>query len=384
MTYATTYHIGHDTPAQRAKATQVAPTVKRVRRMDAKNKRCGGSPKGQTTVRTDCHVADGFLRTAFLPKLAETETVQACRKNKKTEHDFYQSLSRLAGYYGIETMRSKDYGYPYNIALALWYTKAQLKDKVRDWEEIRLIKDSSKTYFMSEERYDTSSTLFYIPVVPLYRMLRNPKRKHTARLLLSVCSYLYHIADVPYYRQEDSYLYWQYDMIKEWITSDDETEESAMYLSELEQAEWIGEHMEQKLFNRANLLFFKERLNGFTCRDTLDLDAMNMAMEAFALYEQYPERTIFANARPNGQVDEDETDGMVTMDRYVSFCADGKGWLNENLLQCINTELQEYTLMEEPALIRCFDGSEITDNTLCFENRLFALMEELIYILNNF
>lgn len=50
----------------------------------------------------------------------------------------------------------------------------------------------------------------------------------------------------------------------------------------------------------------------------------------------------------------------------------------------MNTELQEYGQMEEPTIVKRFDGSDITANTLEFENRVFALIEELIYILNNF
>jgi hypothetical protein len=40
--------------------------------------------------------------------------------------------------------------------------------------------------------------------------------------------------------------------------------------------------------------------------------------------------------------------------------------------------------MEEPIIIKKFDGSTISDKNLDFENRIFPLIEELIYILNNF
>jgi len=383
MTYATTYHIGYDTHTQRAKAKTVAPPVERIYQLDESPKGRRRNTKGQTAVCTDNHVANGFLRTSFLPKLNETETVQACRKSAKTERDFYKSLSRLAGHYCIEPMPTQSYGYPYNIALALWDTQEQLSKKVRDWEEIKLLQDSRKTYLTSEERYNTGSTLFYIPVVPLYRMLRDPKRKHTAQLLLSVCTYLYHVVDIPYYRQENSFLYWQYEMLKEWVVSDEYTDEMSSYLSEFEQAEWIGDRMEQKIFHRANLTFFKERLTRFKSTDALDLDCLTLAQEAFELYQQYPNENVFRNARPNGEAEEDDMEYVVTMDKYVSFCADGKGWLNENLEQCVNTDLQEYGQMEEPVILKCFDGSDITGNNLDFENRLFTLMEELAYLLSN-
>jgi hypothetical protein len=282
-------------------------------------------------------------------------------------------------------MPTQSYGYPYNIAVELWHAEEQLKNKIRNWEEIRLVQDGRKTYLTSGERYNTGCALFYIPVVPLYRLLKSRKSKQVAQLLLSVCSYLYHVADIPYYRQENSFLYWQYEMLKEWVLSDEYTDETDSYLNEMAQAEWIGDFMEQKIINRTNLTVFKERIVQFKSRDTLEHHCWKLACEAFDLYEKYPDNTVFGNARPNGETaEEDDMENVVTMDKYISFYAGGKGWLNENLEQCVNTELQEYGQIQEPVIIKRFDGSDITNHNLEFENRLFTLMDELIYLLNSF
>ncbi|WP_026713763.1 hypothetical protein [Flavobacterium daejeonense] len=384
MTYATTYHSEYDTHTQSLKTKAITSAVKRVRKLDATNQGCKRNSQGQTAVCTNSDFADGFLRTSFLPVLAETKMTQPCKKDIKMERDFYQSLSQLAEHYQIKPTQTQIYNYPYNIALALWDTKKQLKSKIRDWEEIKLIQDNRKTFFTSEERYNTNATLYYIPIVPLYRLLKNRKRKHNAQLLLSVCCYLYHGVNIPYYRQENSFLHWQYDMLKEYLTNDDEDEDTSIYQSEFDQAEWIGDRMEQKIFNPANLTYFKERLNRFQCKGIFDFDCLKLAKDAYALLEQYPNENVFRNARPNEEADEDETENILTMDYYVSFYADGKGWLHENLIQCVNNELQEYGEIEEPCVLKRFDGSDTTENNLDFENRLFALIEELIYILNNF
>lgn len=384
MTYATTYRIGNIPNASRTQAKAIAPSVERVCKLDATTERRKRNPKGQTAVRTSSHVANGFLRTSFLPRLNETETVQACRDNAKMERDFYSSLSQLAEHYGIIPKSTQSYGYPYNIALALKDTEEQLKLKITDWEEIRLIQDSKKVFFTSEERYNTGATLYYIPVIPLFRWLKDPKRKHTAQLFLSVCSYLYHIADIPYYRQESSYLYWMYEMHKDWVTEDDYGEDTEAYLSEFAQAEWIGDRMEQKIYNEANLRLFKERLNRFKSKDKIDADCFKVAQEAYAIYQQYPNTNVFRNARPNGEANEEDMENIISMEKYVSFCADGTGWLMDNVVESVNSELQEYGQMEEPIIIKRFDGSDITANTLDFENRLLPMINELTYILNNF
>lgn len=383
MTYETTYRIGNIPNAPRTQAKAIAPTVKRVRRLDAATEGRKRNPKGQKAVRTRSHAAHGFLRTCFLPRLEETETVQACRDNGEMERDFYKSLSQLAEHYGITPKPTQSLDYPYNIAMALVDTEEQLKLKVNDWEEIRLIQDSKKTFFTSEERYNTGATLYYIPVVPLFLWLKDPKRKHTAQLILSVCSYLYHIADIPYYRQESGYLYWMYEMHKDWVTEDDCGEDTETYLGEFLQAEWIGDRMEQKMHNQDNLKWFKARLNRFKPKDKIEADCLKVAREAYAIYEQYPNATVFRNARPNGEANEYDMENIISMEKYVSFCADGTGWLMDNLIDSVNNELQEYGQMEEPIIIKRFDESDITANILDFEKRLFPMIIELAYILNN-
>ncbi len=113
MNYATQQNIGNNPYTRTAKATEVAPTVGRVRTMDAKTKRRRPSTKRQTEIRTDSNATNGFLKCTFLPKLKTAQSVQAC---KKSERDFYQSLSKLAEHYSIEPMPN-----PTGLRLSLQY-----------------------------------------------------------------------------------------------------------------------------------------------------------------------------------------------------------------------------------------------------------------------
>ena len=381
MNYATQHHIGNYQHTRTETTTAIAPTVGRVRQLATKTKGRKPSAERQAEIRTNSNATNGILKCTFLPKLKTAPSVQTCQK---TERDFYKSLSKLAGHYGIQPMQSRQNGYPNKIALALDETEEQLRKKYCDWEELHLIQDSKKTYFVSEERYSTGATLYYIPVVPLYRLSKNPTRKQAVQLLQSVFAYLYHIADVPYYRQENSCLYWMYEMVTEWIVSDDENEDTTTYLSEIRQSEQIGERMEQKIYNKHNLTRFALRLNSYKIKDSFDQDCYKLASEAFVLYEQFPTATINRNALPNGEASEEDMENSIGMEKYVSFCADAKGILFQTLFDSLNTELQEYGQMEEPTIVKRFDGSDITANTLEFENRVFALIEELIYLLINF
>ena len=394
MKYATKNNLGKSKNTRKTKAKTTASTVGRICRLDEAGQKRFGNSERPTEISSDKSITNGFLKCTFLPKLkkndfqksisSEKSLIQIQRKNAKTEKDFYQSLSQLAVHYRLNTMTTRHLGYPYNIALALDDIQKQLKNKVRDWEEIRLIEEKGKTYFVSEERYNTGAILYYIPIVPLYQLSKNPKRKQAVQLLQSVYSYLYHIAKVPYYRKQDSYLFWMYEMASEWITSDDENDETPIYFSEIKQAEQIGDFMEQKIYNQNNLTRFKDHLKSFKAKDSFDNDCFMLARKIFSLYQQYPNATIYQNLQSNTETEEYESDTVVSMDKYVSFCSEAKGLLFQTLFEAVNSDLQEYATMQEPRVIKKFDGRNITNNNLDFENRLFPLIEELIYILNNF
>lgn len=66
------------------------------------------------------------------------------------------------------------------------------------------------------------------------------------------------------------------------------------------------------------------------------------------------------------------------------FVLKPKGMLFQTLFESINTEFQECTEMQEPSIIKKFDGRNVSNNNLDFENCLFPLIDELIYILNSF
>ena len=375
MNYATQHYIGNNQNTRTETPTSITPTVGRVLQLDAKTKGCKPSAERQAEVRTDSNATNGILKCTFLPKLKTAKSVQACQK---TERDFHKSLSKLAEHHSIEPMQTQDFEFPYNIVLSMWDMETKVKRTNINWEGFKLIQDSKKTYFTSEERYNTGTTLYYIPVVPLFQILKDQKRKKTAQLLLSVCSYLYHIAQIPYYRQEESYLYWLYEMMNDWVEQDEETAETETNKRELRNAEYIGDKVEQKLFNLINLKVFEKRLNRFKSVDTFDSECWKIARNAFALYTEYPSENVFRNATlPEKDPYDNDENEIIGMEKYISFIADTKGWLYESLSDTINNEFNEYGAMEEPTISKQFDGSEIPTANLDFENRLFDLLNDL-------
>ncbi|MGB4447517.1 MAG: hypothetical protein WBI92_05700 [Cloacibacterium sp.] len=335
-----------------------------------------------TEIHTDSNASNGFLKCCFLPKQEEIPTVQDGKERLKTERDFYQSLSNFARQYNIETMQTKDFGFPYNIALGMWDLEKKVEQVNEDWNSFKLIRNNRKILFVKEERYYTGTSLYYIPIVPLFQMLKDPRHKQNAQLLLSVCSYLYHIADVPYYRQQNSYLYWIYEMHEDWIEQGDEAEEDMQeFRREFKISKTIGDKIEKKLFNRKNLEMFEKRLTHFKSHTDFDQDCYKVASDAFALYTKYPETSIFRNQPTPEQDPYNDDNKAIGMDMYISFVADTKGCLYDNIEESINAEFNEYGSIEEPTVYTPINGTELSKADFDFENRFFTLMEDLYKIL---
>ena len=379
---ATKNNIGKNQSSRRKRTTTTALAIGRLRKVASKTQNSERNTERPTEIRTDSNASNGFLKCRFLPKQEETPTVQDCKERLKIERDFYQSLSNFARQYNIEPMQTKDFGFPYNIALAMWDLEKKVEQVNEDWNSFKLIRNNRKILFVKEERYYTGTSLYYVPIVPLFQMLKDPKHKQNAQLLLSVCSYLYHIADVPYYRQQNSYLYWIYEMHEDWIEQGDEAEEDMQeFRREFKISKTIGEKIEKKLFNRKNLELFEKRLNHFKSRTDFDHDCYKVASDAFALYTKYPETSIFRNQPTPEQDPYNDDNKAIGMDMYISFVADTKGCLYDNIEESINAEFNEYGSIEEPTIYTPINGTELSKADFNFENRFFTLMEDLYKIL---
>lgn len=377
-------HIRNHKLAKKETTTTITQSVRRVYELDAKTKGCKRKSKGQTKISANANVTHGFLNSTFLPKLERITPFKECKKTLKAEEDFYKSLSKLAKEYDIVLMESRKFEYPYNIALALWDIESKLKS-ITESKQWHLVQKNSKIYLAEEEYFGMNTTLYYIPVIPIYLMLKDDKRRKSANLLISVCSYLYKVLDVPYYRQEGNYLYSMVEMQKEWLEQDDEIEETQNYLTMIAQAEFIGDYMEKRISNLMSLQAFEQRLKGFKMCDVFDQECKIVALEAFEIFKSYPNDTIFRN-RPNHRntSEDDYNDGVIRMDMYISFIADTDGCLYDEILYNINSEFNESGAMEEPTIYNPIDGGTLKENNFDFENRVFTMLNNLCGLLHEY
>ncbi|MCV9926255.1 hypothetical protein OIU83_01215 [Flavobacterium sp. LS1R49] len=355
-------------------------TIQTVRHMGRKHQplaRCAGTQKQQASLSSFGTLADGFLKHQFLPLFEQgKETPNA----DQAEKGFFDSLNILTGVYGFEQLEVACKPYPYNILLAHQYAQRQLKKSGQDIE-LAIMQDVDGTVKLATTHsYNTGTTLYYIPVLPLYHLLQDKKQKQTAELLLSVFSYLYHIAGIPYYRESHTYLFYQYECMEEWIIDDLESDENHE-TSEFNQASYYGDVMLRKIYNPYHLNVFKQRIATYKPKSSFGRDCLDVVQKAFALLTEYPNASIFRNTLNQ---ERDEEDNIIHAEQYISFIADSDGLLYENIARVVNDEFNECGEIEEPTIQQIYDNQNSpSKEALDFEYRIFPLINELCSLLNH-
>jgi hypothetical protein len=370
--------------ARKQKEKAAAPKRRAIPAAIKQKEGCSRGAKGQAAICSAGDAANGFLKMRFLPHIVGQPVTAA----PNDEKNFYRSLALLCGHYGIAPMETRSLGYPYNKAVALWEVEGMLRARQEDVQVLENRDGSGNLLLQAEETYNTGSTLYYIPTVPLYRLLQDRRTKRAAQLLLSTCAYLYHVAGIPYYTDDNSYLCWQYDMIREWFENDPTDWELESYnsnCSQLNTAKHIGAVMQRRLWNPCHLNRFEDLAAQFIPLDSFGCDCLSIAEKALQLWRDHPQGHVYRHA--DSQIlqsdDDDEyNEDCITMDKYIGFCAETQGWLYNTLSECLNNEFNECRDIQQPVLTRIFDGREQDAGSLDFECRLFDLIDDLCYLLN--
>jgi len=372
------------TAAQKQKAKAAASKRRAFPAATQSPTGCRRSAERQAAIRSEGTAAYGFLRCAFLPHW--TGKAQSST-DPSEEHDFYASYTLLCSHYNLSPMETRSLGYPYGKAVALWAVEGLLKGRKEIIEITEVRTASQKLCLQAKETYNTGNTLYYIPLMPLHALLQDYKTKRAAQLLLAACCYLYQVAGIPCYTDEDSYLFWQYGMIREWVEDDPEGWEQDSYnanRSQLNAAEHIGNLMLRRMRNSQNLNRLAVAVREFAPLDRFGCDCLAVAEKVLRLWQDYPQGHLYCHAdREVMHGDDDNNEGeCIMMDKYIGFCAATEGWLYHTLAECVNNEFNECSDIQQPVLTRTFDGRAQDADSLDFDCRLFGLIDELCYILN--
>ncbi|RYZ51587.1 MAG: hypothetical protein EOP49_11340 [Sphingobacteriales bacterium] len=341
--------------------------------------RCTGSAGEQTAFGAEGMPADGFLKQRFLPLYKPAQDVPA---QEVAEQGFFDSLQMLSAYHRIKLANVTNQPYPYNITLAHREALRQLNARNQK-VALSIIADEDAVYLQTKQVFDTNNTLYFIHIMPLFRLLQDRSQRPFAELLLSVCSYFYRTAGIPYYRHEQAALSYYYDMLAEWILDDldnlDE-EERQSQLGDLNRAAYCGDVIGRQIHHPYQLQQFERRLDNFKPKSKLQEEGLQIAREVFELSIIYPDTNVFRHVPDDA---DDNEDYVIRAEQYIGFVHDNDGWIYDQISDMLNNEFNEAGEMLEPTVIQTFKpGEPATEDSLDFEHLIFPLINRLCYLFN--
>lgn len=332
--------------------------------------------------------APRISRPAFLTRTHPPKTARfspELRAFKKVERDFKTSLSHLCRLYSIGEPKVEGI-FPVNIERAFRQVSHILHRDHKDLQ-LKIMRDGSgKVTLATRKVFDTRMTLYYLPLCPLWELMKRKDKKTETALLLSILAYLFQIGGIPHFAQTCSYFDGIYEMVAEWESAQEQEEEEkndagfiAAHFSMMYEA---GNILLSKMNDPVNLKRFKGRVYRFRPKDQQGEALSSCAKNALKLYHAFPLRSVTDNM---GLPDtESEQDSFIRCEQYLSFYWSNSDCIIDSAMDYINAELNGMCEMEEPVSFQYFDAPQAKEiHDFAFEEQFFALLNEITDILND-
>jgi hypothetical protein len=360
---------------------QTSPSPAAIHRKNAGTSRRRRTDARKTAAGSPCVHPVGFLKHRIEPFI--TQRHRQLQHQQKVEASFRQSVKTLCNLYGFPMPNMENDGYPANLANAFTVLESELAAATEPVKLMVVQADNGKVHLTTYQALELGWTLYYIPVQPLWELMRNKQRPDITRLLLSVFSYLLK-AGVPCYADGHSYLYDQYQMVEEWML--DAEYEQEYYKTQLEQAakaKAAGDILLTRLKLDCHLTQFPYRLRNLNSTDPSDTEIARIATGFYELWQTYPHRSVFDSVESRvTELEEEEDEYEYTGQLYqqVSFIWSEFDDFDKQMIDNVNVTLQECSRFIEPVTFQHFDRPQdkVTLN-LHFEKTLFDLINDLIY-----
>lgn len=343
-----------------------------------------GSAQRPHPPRTDGTVANGFLSHSFAPKYTPSGELP---KRAQAERDFFKSLSHLKKHYGIATENYRSLPYPYNVLMAKQHIGRAIRESNRIREVFVMAQDDCSVCLTVREAFKQEYSLYYIPVVPIYHLWHKKRQQATAELLTAVCAYLYVEAGLSYYRDEGDYMFYNYEILKDWIeeAKDEDREAYKAQTKNLKEAEKAGDFIQSKMMDKALRESLEELIVAYQPKSAYQQEALAVARSAWELGQAYPQNSLFQHASSIEEDDDDynyDYNNIIYMHESIGFIGSTTDALSENLLSMVENDFNERMRSQEPELLTHFNQSQprYTDR-LAYEERALCLIDDLVTLL---
>jgi hypothetical protein len=342
--------------------------------------RCRSGHKIKKKKPAATNAAPDFLKQTFYPVTDQNHYKRS--EIQSIQESFCSSLHHLGALYQFKPLILPNQVYPYNIHAALSHARKIVGSKSKDLELQIIETEVNPASIVSVREIEIGHSLYYVPVEPLL-YFHFVKKKPAFDLLLSIYAYLNQCTGMPLPNQND-YIRYNYEMIGDWVAenesdrADIEAAESGREFRCLNRKIAI---LEKAVKRKENVRYFGKRLKTFQAKDFDDIALYGFAKRFYELYNRFPKAHFIQNIEPTDFQDADEDDYPCPMypDQYYSFCWGSKGWIFNQLMEIVNSELQECTVCEQPTSVQHFDAPQQKEvHGLEFEKELLNLLSDFL------
>ncbi len=345
--------------------------------------RCTGSKAQPPTLRTATPASNGFLRHSFMPMYQPASELPS---QTAVERDFFKSLSYLTKHYGIDLKTYRTLPYPFNVLMAEREANRKLKAKGRHRELMVVEQEDAHTCLVVKETLNHDFGLYYIPVMPIYDLWQNPQHLPCAELITAVCSYLYAEAGVDYYRDDDGYMFNNYEFLEEWIAerkeeADDEEDYNRQQY-DYDNAKLQGDFIQEKMMVKGFRHSLDSLIKNFSAVSDFDKKCLKVAETALRLWQDYPDTSLYKHANMQDYEPDDYDDNYIGMHEYISFIGSINDSISDDLKNMVNDDFNERNRYQEPEITTFFSKPQgHYTNELDYEERLLDLIDDLCTVL---
>ena len=359
---------------------EIVQKTRKIRGANQPASGCGSHKKRKKKKCTSRQYTNDFLRQSF-PSVAALYIPKKSVINL-IESGFINSINNLSKLYGFKPNLQVSENYPFSIAELYNHAIQEMEKRSANIELVILQEKNEYPVIATVKEIDIGLTLYYVPLDALWQLHLKGK-KDTFKLLLSIYSYLYHIAKMPLLN-DDSYLQGTYDMMRQQYEDHDgefEPEEIWETMQSFTILRRVAPILNNEIANTGNLYDFSFRIDQFEPEDHFEKSLFSLAKKYLHLWRNFPNESFTSNnAAEFLYPDEDE---RAYSDQFFSFCWAFDGWMMDQLLEWVNCDLQEKSVFDLPFSIQKFDveHTEIMHG-FSYQKQLLELLNELSNILD--
>ncbi|GAC1310315.1 MAG: hypothetical protein NVSMB24_27310 [Mucilaginibacter sp.] len=306
-------------------------------------------------------------------------------KQSAVEGDFFKSLSHLTKHYGLNLTGFRSLPYPYNVLMAEREVKRKLKAKGRYRQLLVVEQDDTHTCLVIKETFSHDFGLYYIPVMPIYHLWQDSQYTHCAELLTAVCAYLYAEAGIDYYRDDDTYMYNNYEFLEEWINErlEDEGEEDGnRQKNDWDNAKLQGDFIQEKMMATGFRHSLDSLIANFHAISEFEKKCLKVGENAWKLWQAFPGMNLYKHANLQDYEPDDYDDNYVGMHEYFSFIGSVQDSISDDLKNMVNDDFNERPRYQEPEIVIFFNEPKaVYTDELAYEDRLLTLIDDLCTLL---